>query len=254
VPNLETLVIKHLQIKLYFAAVKIAVGSDFRKNCRLNASSLSAPRPMPLCRDMPSICVFSRLPRRRSRFPDVVNFMSTSPSPNASSPRALSFLAQNPELSHSLLAEVGSDLSQIATFVEPILDAPSRCEISIYYIQAVTTGRTAFLTTNLPDVRSTHVTQVSTNWVIGRSRTCAIAVPSTSISRCHAVIGFCLERGFYVIDLGSSNGTFVNRRRLHPQEQRFLNDGDLLELSHTRLEFFVSGWRDSPTAIQETLG
>jgi pSer/pThr/pTyr-binding forkhead associated (FHA) protein len=178
--------------------------------------------------------------------------LNLKPSSN-SDQRTLSFLAQNPSLSQSLFADFGHDLNQVATIIEPVLDAPSRCEVSVYYIQAVTTGRTAFLTTNLPDVRCTHVTGVATSWLIGRSRTCAIAIPSSSVSRCHAVIGYCPERGFYMMDIGSSNGTFVNRHRLTALEQRVLSDADLIEFSHTHVEFFVAGWRDQDNIVHETL-
>ena len=164
---------------------------------------------------------------------------------------ALKFLEKNPSISQSLLADCGPDLSQVATIIEPVLNAPNRCEISSYYIQAVTTGRTAFLTTNLPDGQTTHVTEVASSWLIGRSRTCAISIQSSSISRCHAVVGHCPNRGFYIMDVGSSNGTFVNRRRLTPLEQHYLLDGDLVELSHTRVEFFISGWRETVTAASQ---
>jgi len=167
--------------------------------------------------------------------------------------KALKFLEKNPAISESLLADFGPNLSQVATIIAPILTASNRCEISSYYIQAVTTGRTAFLTTNLPDVHSAHVTEVATSWLIGRSTTCAIAIQDTSISRCHAVVGYCASRGFYIMDVGSSNGTSVNRRKLVSLEQRFLNDGDLVELSNTRVEFFISGWQDGIASLQETL-
>jgi len=166
--------------------------------------------------------------------------------------RTLSFLEKNPLLSQCLLEDCGPNLSQVATIIEPVLNASSRCEISSFYIQAVTTGRTAFLTTNLPDDRATQVTSVGTSWLIGRNSTCAISIKSSSISRCHAVIGHCPDRGFYIMDVGSSNGTFVNCRRLAALEQRLLNDGDLVELSHTRVEFFISGLGERDPALQDT--
>ncbi|XGV98132.1 MAG: FHA domain-containing protein [Leptolyngbya sp. BL-A-14] len=166
--------------------------------------------------------------------------------------RTLNFLEKNPALSQCLLEDCGTNLSQVSTIIEPVLSASSRCEISSFYIQAVTTGRTAFLTTNLPDDRATHVTSVGSSWLIGRSSNCAISINSLSISRCHAVIGHCPDRGFYIMDVGSSNGTFVNCRRLAALEQRILNDGDLVELSHTRFEFFISGQVNSRPAHQDT--
>jgi pSer/pThr/pTyr-binding forkhead associated (FHA) protein len=161
-------------------------------------------------------------------------------------------LKQNPSLSQTLLAEVGEDFNRVSTIIEPILNAPNRCEISSFYIQAVTTGRTGFLTTNLPDICRTHVTEIGSGWLIGRSPNCAITVEDQSISRCHAVIGHRPNQGFYIIDVGSSNGTFVNGIRLATLKQRFLEDGDLIELSHTRVEFFVSGWSRLDHSSDET--
>ncbi len=162
--------------------------------------------------------------------------------------RTLTFLEENPTISETLIAELGPNISEVATIIEPILDAPNRCEISRYYIQAVAAGRTAFLTTNLPHVASTCIPGSTTNWVVGRSHNCAIAILDKSVSRCHAVIGHHPGTGFHVMDLGSSNGTFINRSRLNPLEQRFLCDGDLLEFSKFRVEFFISGW-SAATAI-----
>jgi len=52
------------------------------------------------------------------------------------------------------------------------------------------------------------------SWTIGRSDGCAIVLDSRSVSRLHALIQR-LESGQYcLIDLGSRNGSFVNRRRV----------------------------------------
>jgi FHA domain len=166
--------------------------------------------------------------------------------------RTLTFLEQNPSISQSLIADLGSNLNQVATLIEPILNAPSRCEICDRYIQAVTTGRTAFLTSNLPDRHCTYVTEMATSWLIGRSDNCPIAILDKRISRCHAAIGHLGNRGFYIMDLGSSNGTFVNRSRLTPLEQRFLSDGDLIEFSRIQVEFFLSGYADANAATPDT--
>lgn len=166
--------------------------------------------------------------------------------------RTLNFLEENPSLSETLMAELGSNISEVATIIEPILEAPNRCEISRHYIQAIATGRTAFLTTNLPHVPATCVPATASNWVVGRSHNCAIAILDKSVSRCHAVIGHQPGEGFYVMDLGSSNGTFVNRSRLTPLERTFLSDGDLLEFSRFRVEFFISGWAATTSSAYDT--
>jgi len=63
--------------------------------------------------------------------------------------------------------------------------------------------------------------------------------PASRISRRHARI---TSRGsqFYIEDLGSANGTFVNgRTRLKPQEPYPLVNGDIIKIGETTLKFAV---------------
>lgn len=143
-------------------------------------------------------------------------------------------------------------LRQVATFIEPILNAPKRCEVSHFYIQAVSAGRHTLISTNLPDGETTTVSDVATSWVIGRSSNCAIAVLDRRVSRCHAVIGFTPQQGFYLMDLGSSNGTFLNQQKLVPLEQYPLQDADIITLSQITVEFFISGWTEVSGGQQDT--
>ena len=166
--------------------------------------------------------------------------------------RTLTFLEQNPSISQTLISELGENISQVATIIEPILDAPSRCEMSMHYIQAVATGRTGFLTTNLPNPQITHVTEVARSWLVGRSSNCAIAILEKTISRCHAVIKYHPGKGFSIMDLGSVNGTFVNRSKLVPLTHKLLKDGDLLEFNKFRIEFFISGMPSALMCSQDT--
>ncbi len=48
--------------------------------------------------------------------------------------------------------------------------------------------------------------------VIGRGRSADIVIAEPTISRAHAVIG-CDDEGFFVQDMGSTNGTRVNGER-----------------------------------------
>jgi hypothetical protein len=63
--------------------------------------------------------------------------------------------------------------------------------------------------------------------------------PEAKVSRRHARIS--CENGLYVIeDLGSTNGTFVNRgRRLKTGERQPLNDGDEIIVGKTFLRFHL---------------
>ena len=69
---------------------------------------------------------------------------------------------------------------------------------------------------------------------IGRSPDCDIFLDDVTVSRKHAVL---TERdgGFFIEDLGSLNGTFVNRKRIDAETQ--LDNGDELQIGKYRLSF-----------------
>src|SRR5436305_5812881 len=53
------------------------------------------------------------------------------------------------------------------------------------------------------------------NCSIGRSPKSAVVLDSPKASRRHAIINLQNVGEFWLIDLGSSNGTFLNKRRVH---------------------------------------
>lgn len=63
--------------------------------------------------------------------------------------------------------------------------------------------------------------------------------PEAKVSRKHARI--ILENGVYMIeDLGSTNGTFINRgKRLKPGVKELLEDGDEIIIGKTFLRFYI---------------
>ena len=69
--------------------------------------------------------------------------------------------------------------------------------------------------------------------VIGRSRECDIVVDDANVSRRHAELRRDAE-GWRVVDLGSTNGIKVNRRRV---DQAVLEHGDRITLGLTDLDF-----------------
>ncbi|MGF1496190.1 MAG: FHA domain-containing protein [Elainellaceae cyanobacterium] len=98
------------------------------------------------------------------------------------------------------------------------------------------------MTTNLSadgSAQDIYVTSAASSWLIGRSSSCAISLSDRSISRRHAAIGHHPRDGFFIADVGSRNGTWVNRRRLQQRQRRILSDGDLLQIGNTRVEFFI---------------
>lgn len=109
-----------------------------------------------------------------------------------------------------------------------------------YYIQAAQHNHRAFLTTNLCHGDTAFVTALSSTWLIGRSRNCAVVVHDRSVSRCHAVVGYDVQQGFYLMDVGSSNGTYLNSKRLSVLKRYALIDGDVITLCNLQFEFFIA--------------
>lgn len=176
--------------------------------------------------------------------------------PNLSTPyseQTFSFLKQNPSLSESLLAACDHNIEKLTTLIQPLLQASKRCELASHYIQALISvsgsppqeDRTTLLATNLCHKQSIQVTAIASTWLVGRNTECPIFIPNSSVSRRHAVIGYCSGSGFYITDLGSSNGTRVNYHKLTPLERCILRDGDLIQFGPIKLEFFTSGCEEA---------
>ena len=69
-------------------------------------------------------------------------------------------------------------------------------------------------------------------WVIGRGRGADAVLAEPTISRAHAAIGYQLGEGFFVQDLGSTNGTLLNGVRA---ERTLLADGDQIQMGKLQL-------------------
>ncbi len=77
-----------------------------------------------------------------------------------------------------------------------------------------------------------------TNW-IGRAPDNAIQLSESTISRHHALIQVEEEGRVQLIDVGSTNGTFVNGLRLAPKKPRTLEDGDRVRFGSNYVLKFV---------------
>ncbi len=109
-----------------------------------------------------------------------------------------------------------------------------------YYFQITFLGTKAHLETNLPHTDRTNSTPAGLAWLIGRSRNCAIVIPDPSVSRCHGVVGYDYHQGLYVMDMGSSNGTFLNQQRLTSLKRYPLTDGQILRFSQLTVQVFLN--------------
>jgi adenylate cyclase len=72
-------------------------------------------------------------------------------------------------------------------------------------------------------------------WTVGRGEESNIVIKDRCISRNHAMLQ-STEGGYYLIDMGSSNGTFVNGRRV--SVPLIIHDGDTVTFGQTELKFF----------------
>lgn len=70
---------------------------------------------------------------------------------------------------------------------------------------------------------------------IGRHPTNTLALASSEVSRRHAIIQAQGDAEFWLVDLGSANGTYVNGRRLSQAVR--LRNGDVIRIADVELEF-----------------
>ncbi len=117
----------------------------------------------------------------------------------------------------------------------------ARLDLESLHRTALPSGR--FATLLILEGGSVKRTQIldSPITVIGRAPTATISLPGDAVaSREHAQVALDLavedaeQARYFLTDLGSTNGTFLNGQRLLPQERCLLSDGDRFTIgSHT---------------------
>lgn len=114
----------------------------------------------------------------------------------------------------------------------------SLASITNPYIQGLVIGKQVSLVTNLLHGKTQATTQPQNIWLIGRdSCQVSIALPDRRLSRCHASVQYVEDQGFYLTDLGSSNGSLVNGELI--QGSTLLKDGDRIRLGSLIFTFFL---------------
>lgn len=86
------------------------------------------------------------------------------------------------------------------------------------------------------------------NLLIGRSELCDIRIDSKVVSRHHTLIRYSAD-GATIVDLGSTNGTFVDGHRI--REHRLLA-GEIIAVGDCRIEYVLDDDRQAPQ--QESAG
>ncbi len=72
---------------------------------------------------------------------------------------------------------------------------------------------------------------------VGRDNISGISINDPRMSRQHAAL-FFFKPDFHLKDLGSTNGSFVNGKRIKSMP---LKNGDVIRLGNTEFEFIISG-------------
>jgi hypothetical protein len=118
------------------------------------------------------------------------------------------------------------------------LDAELFQKTAPKYMHGVVRGQQAYLTTNLLETGSLMLLQPQMVWTLGRNREAGIPVRDRMLSRRHASIIYLRdERAFFLLDLNSMNGSYVNGIRV---DQQRLKDGDFVRIGNTEFFFFIS--------------
>jgi uncharacterized protein involved in exopolysaccharide biosynthesis len=79
--------------------------------------------------------------------------------------------------------------------------------------------------------------------IIGRSREADVSIVERAISSQHALVRR-VNDGHEIVDLGSTNGTLLNGRRLAPNSPVELHPGDVLQLGECALVYLAEGMKD----------
>jgi adenylate cyclase len=89
-------------------------------------------------------------------------------------------------------------------------------------------------------------------WKVGRQAENDVVIPSDIVSRQHAMLQRAEDGTFYLIDMGSRNGSFVNGKRV--SVPLALNDGDQISLGDTTIKFHREGGLAAPPPPKMTSG
>ncbi len=87
---------------------------------------------------------------------------------------------------------------------------------------------------------------------IGRAASCDVRLPDPSVSAVHAMVELDRDR-YYVLDLGSTNGTALNGEPLVAERRRLLRSGDLLSIGSIEVRFQAGVAMLSPYTKERTV-
>lgn len=87
--------------------------------------------------------------------------------------------------------------------------------------------------------------------VFGRTNTCDVELPIKSISRRHAEI-VREAQDYFLSDLKSGNGTFLNNQKVRPLEKNLLRSGDVIRIEDYEIRFLLAEDGPEHTVEEDT--
>lgn len=94
-------------------------------------------------------------------------------------------------------------------------------------------------------------------WVFGRLPTCDISMAHPTVSRHHAILQYREkvegdeEKGFYLYDLTSTHGTFLNKVRIKPRVYVRVKVGHIIKLGCSTRNYILGGPDDDAEEVSE---
>ncbi|RPJ06934.1 MAG: FHA domain-containing protein [Spirochaetaceae bacterium] len=95
-----------------------------------------------------------------------------------------------------------------------------------------------FLESSLSDGNAVQIKINNDPFVVGRDKKCNLTLSSSTISRRHAEI-FSKDSTFYLRDLGSTNGTFINSKKI--AEEEIVHNGDYITFADLQFKLIYKG-------------
>jgi FHA domain len=133
------------------------------------------------------------------------------------------------EQHHNLLDEI----LQLENIYNPTITGAKEL-----FFHGVVSDSEPYVTTNLSEAVTHCLRQAQNLWTIGSDVNCGITILNQKLSGFHAVIQYINHQGFYLKDLNSTHGSFVNGEPVYQSIK--LKDGDKVRLGSVCFSFFYN--------------